>query len=171
MMIIVQVTSVAGAYVYGIIGERFGFKRGLVQSLLLMIAAVVAIYFNTSMTGFLLIVAVAGFALTGVQSLSRTMIGAFAPPGKSAEFFGFFGMVGRTSSFIGPFLFGWLVDFLADNMVANGILVDAAEQTAHRQAVFLIVAFLVVGLGLLSLVNERKGRQIALGQTVSESGD
>jgi UMF1 family MFS transporter len=171
MMIIVQVTSVAGAYVYGILGERLGFKRGLVQSLLLMIAAVLAIYFNTTMAGFLIIVAVAGFALTGVQSLSRTMIGAFAPPGKSGEFYGFFGMVGRTSSFIGPFLFGWLVDFLADNMVANGILVDAAEQTAHRQAVFLIIGFLVVGLGLLAFVNEKQGRRVALGQAVSEPGD
>jgi UMF1 family MFS transporter len=171
MMIIVQVTSVAGAYVYGILGERIGFKRGLVQSLLLMIAAVVAIYFNTTISGFLMIVAVAGFALTGVQSLSRTMIGAFAPPGKSAEFYGFFGMVGRTSSFIGPFMFGWLVDFIADNMVASGVLVEVAEQTAHRQAVFLIVGFLVVGLGLLVFVNEREGRKVALGGAISEPGD
>jgi UMF1 family MFS transporter len=171
MMIIVQVTSVAGAYVYGILGERIGFKRGLVQSLLLMIAAVVAIYFNTTIAGFLIIVAVAGFALTGVQSLSRTMIGAFAPPGKSAEFYGFFGMVGRTSSFIGPFMFGWLVDFLADRMVASGVLVDVAEKAGHRQAVFLIVAFLVVGLGLLVFVNEKEGRRVALGQAVSEPGD
>jgi UMF1 family MFS transporter len=171
MMIIVQVTSVAGAYVYGILGERIGFKRGLVQSLLLMIAAVVAIYFNTTISGFLMIVAVAGFALTGVQSLSRTMIGAFAPPGKSAEFYGFFGMVGRTSSFIGPFLFGWLVDFIADNLVASGVLVEIAEKTAHRQAVFLIVGFLVVGLGLLVFVNEREGRKVALGGAISEPGD
>jgi UMF1 family MFS transporter len=171
MMIIVQVASVAGAYVYGILGERIGFKRGLVQSLLLMIAAVVAIYFNTTVSGFLLIAAVAGFALTGVQSLSRTMIGAFAPPGKSAEFYGFFGMVGRTSSFIGPFLFGWLIDFIADNLVASGVLVEVAEKTGHRQAIFLIVAFLVVGLGLLVFVNEKEGRKVALGQAISEPGD
>lgn len=30
MMILVQVASVAGAYLYGVIGERIGFKRGLV---------------------------------------------------------------------------------------------------------------------------------------------
>ena len=171
MMIIVQVTSVAGAYVYGILGEKMGFKRGLVQSLLLMIAAVIAIYFNTTISGFLFIVAVAGFALTGVQSLSRTMIGAFAPPGKSAEFYGFFGMVGRTSSFIGPFLFGWLADFLADNLVASGMAVDLAEQTGLRQSVFLIASFLVVGLGLLFMVNEKEGRRVALGEAISAPGD
>lgn len=171
MMIITQVTSVIGAYVYGLIGERYGFKSGLIQSLLLMIAAVIAIYFNTTIGGFLIIVGVAGFALTGVQSLSRTMIGAFAPPGKSAEFYGFFGMVGRTSSFIGPFLFGWLVDFIADNLVATGVLPEVAEKTGHRQGVFLIVAFLVVGLGLLLFVNEKKGRKVALGEAISQPGD
>jgi UMF1 family MFS transporter len=107
-MILVQVTSVLGAWLYGVIGEKRGFKRSLIQSLLWMILAVVWIFFNKTLTGFFLIGALAGFALTGVQSLSRTMIGAFAPPGQSAEFYGFFGMVGRTSSFIGPLLFGWL---------------------------------------------------------------
>ena len=120
---------------------------------------------------FLFIVAVAGFALTGVQSLSRTMIGAFAPQGRSAEFYGFFGMVGRTSSFIGPFLFGWLVDFIADKLVASGTAVKLAEQIGIRQSVFLIAAFLVVGLGLLFFVNEKEGRRVALAQAVSESGD
>ena len=92
------------------------------------------------------------------------MIGAFAPPGQSAEFYGFFGMVGRTSSFIGPFLFGWLADFLADNLVASGMAVDLAEQTGIRQSVFLIVGFLVIGLGLLYMVNEKEGRWVALGE-------
>ena len=113
----------------------------------------------------------AGFALTGVQSLSRTMIGAFAPPGKSAEFFGFFGMVGRTSSFIGPTLFGVLVHRLAVMHEAAGLTSEMAEQLGTRQALFAIVAFLVVGLGLLFFVNEKEGRKVALGQTVLEPGD
>ena len=35
-----------------------------------------------------------GFALTGVQSVSRSMVAAFAPPGQSAEFYGFFAVAG-----------------------------------------------------------------------------
>ncbi|MBN2044246.1 MAG: MFS transporter, partial [Anaerolineales bacterium] len=171
MMIIVQVASVAGAYLYGIIGEKIGFKRGLVQSLVLMIVAVVLIYFNNSIAGFFAITSLAGFALTGVQSLSRTMIGAFAPPGRSAEFFGFFGMVGRTSSFIGPFLFGIIAHRLTVMHEVAGLSAEAAIQLGHRQAVFAIVVFLVIGLGFLMLVNEKEGRKVALGQVALEPGD
>ena len=171
MMILVQVASVAGAYIYGVLGERIGFKRGLVQSLVLMIIAVVLIYFNNSVAGFFAITSLAGFALTGVQSLSRTMIGAFAPPGRSAEFFGFFGMVGRTSSFIGPTLFGIIAHRLTVMHETAGINPDAAIQLGHRQAIFAIVAFLVVGLGLLFFVNEKEGRKVALGQVALEPGD
>ncbi|MGD8455958.1 MAG: MFS transporter [Anaerolineales bacterium] len=161
-MIIVQVTSIAGAYIYGVIGERYGFKRGIIQSLLLMIAAVVAIYFNTTLTGYFVIGAVAGFALTAVQSLSRTMIGAFAPPKKSAEFYGFFAVVGRTSSFIGPFVFGLLANELTKYYQASrGLPEKLAEQLGHKQAIISIVVFLVVGLLLIIRVNEEEGRKIA----------
>jgi UMF1 family MFS transporter len=171
MMILVQVASVAGAYLYGIVGEKIGFKRGLIQSLILMIVAVILIFFNNSIAGFFAITSLAGFALTGVQSLSRTMIGAFAPPGRSAEFFGFFGMVGRTSSFIGPFLFGIIAHRLTELHEAAGMTPEMAIQLGHRQAVFAIAAFLAVGLGLLVLVNEKEGRKVALGQVALEPGD
>ena len=170
-MIIVQVFSVLGAYIYALIGERFGFKRGLIQSLLLMIAAVVGIYFNSGLTGFFIIGGVAGFALTGVQSLSRTMIGAFAPPGQSAEFFGFFGMVGRTSSFIGPFVFGYLADKLVDFYAMQGMILAEAEILGHKQAIISIVVFLVLGLILLQRVNEEEGRKLSIVEDTSGSGD
>jgi UMF1 family MFS transporter len=160
-MIIVQVTSIAGAYLYGVIGERYGFKRGLIQSLLLMIAAVAAIYFNTSLTGYFIIGSIAGFALTAVQSLSRTMIGAFAPPGKSAEFYGFFAVVGRTSSFIGPTVYGLVAARMATYYINQGQAALLAEQSGQRVAVISIIAFLAVGLVLLLSVNEKEGRKIA----------
>jgi len=171
MMILVQVASVAGAYLYGVVGERIGFKRGLVQSLILMVIAVIMIYFNNSIGGFFAITSLAGFALTGVQSLSRTMIGAFAPPGRSAEFYGFFGMVGRTSSFIGPFLFGTVAHRLTVMHEAAGLSPEAAIQLGHRQAIFAIVIFLAVGLGLLVAVNEKEGRKVAMGKVALEPGD
>jgi len=163
-MIIVQVTSVLGAWLYGVIGEKRGFKRSLIQSLLWMILAVVWIFFNKTLTGFFLIGALAGFALTGVQSLSRTMIGAFAPPGQSAEFYGFFGMVGRTSSFIGPLLFGWLAHKLTLYYEIQIGFALSAEKMGHKIALFSVLAFLLVGLGLLLFVNEKEGRKVAQGQ-------
>ena len=102
LMIVVQITSVAGAYFGGLMGDRLGYKKSLIASLIMMIGVVIWMIFAGSLVGFFVIAGFAGFALTAVQSLSRTMVGLFAPKGQSAEFFGFFAVAGRTSSFIGP---------------------------------------------------------------------
>ncbi|KAA3646469.1 MAG: MFS transporter [Chloroflexi bacterium] len=167
-MIIVQAASVAGAYIFGIVGQRRGFRTALTQSLLLMIIAVIAIFFNTTITGFFMIGALAGFALTGVQSVSRALIGTFAPAGKSAEFYGFFAVAGRTSSFIGPTIFGNLVAILSARLIASGMNEALAEQSSHRWAVLSIAAFLVAGMALLMLVDEKEGRR--QGQAATQPG-
>jgi UMF1 family MFS transporter len=166
-MIIVQITSVVGAYLFGLIASDFGGKRSLVVALLLMLVPVFWLYFSDSKLAFYFIGGWAGFALTGVQSVSRTLVGMFSPPGKSAEFYGFFAVTGRTSSFIGPTIFGLLAAWATKRFELQGQVAELAEQSGHRVALFSIAAFLLTGLVLLLLVNEKKGRAAA--QAVSES--
>ena len=167
-MIIVQLASVAGAYLFGLIADDFGGKRSLVVALLLTVVPVFWLYFSYSRLQFYFIGALAGFALTGVQSVSRTMVGKFSPPGQSAEFYGFFAVTGRTSSFIGPTIFGLLAAEATQwYMNTQQMTALAAEQAGHRVALFSIVAFLLAGLLMLLLVNEKKGRASA----VSPEGD
>lgn len=156
-IIVVQVTSVAGAYLFGILTDRWSGKRSLIVSLLLMIVAVVWLYFNLSQTGFFVIGALAGFALTGVQSVSRTMVGKLSPPGQSAEFYGLFAVAGRTSSFIGPTVYGIVAAEMALRYAAQGETAVMAEQLGQRVAILTIAGFLVVGLLLLLWVNEKRG--------------
>ena len=164
-MILVQVASVAGAYLFGLLASDFGGKRSVIISLLLTIVPVIWLYFTGSKLAFYFIGGLAGFALTGVQSVSRTMVGTFAPPGQSAEFYGFFAVAGRTSSFIGPTIFGILAaEATLWYEKARGLTGLAAEQAGHRVALFSIIAFLLVGLVVLLWVNEERGRGEALPQ-------
>ena len=159
-MILVQVTSVIGAYLFGLMANRFGGMSALNTSVALMILPVIWLYFTDSRLQFYVIGALAGFALTGVQSVSRTVAGMFSPPGKSGEFYGFFALTGRSSSFVGPTVFGLLVASLTNwYQTAHRMMPLAAEEAGHRLALFAIVAFLVVGLAVLLLVDEKKGRQ------------
>jgi UMF1 family MFS transporter len=160
-MIIVQVTSVVGAYLFGLVANDFGGKRALLISLLLMIVPVVWLYWTNSLLQFYFIGALAGFALTGVQSVSRSMVSTFSPPGKSAEFYGFFAVAGRTSSFIGPTIFGMVAYRITQQFLNRGYAELAAKQAGHRAALFTVVLFLVVGTALLLWVNEKKGRAAA----------
>lgn len=153
-MIIVQVTSVAGAYLFGMIAHRWGSKNSLVFSLVLMIAAVVWLLFVNELYVFFIVGGVAGFALTGVQSVSRTLVGQFAPEGKSAEFYGFFEVGGRTSSFIGPAVYGLIAAEAAIIYASRGFDSITAEQMGLKAAVISIIVFLVVGLGILLTVRQ-----------------
>lgn len=154
--IIAAITSVPGAYLFGILADRIGGKRTLLLALLMMIGSVIWLYFNYSPTAFFVIGGVAGFALSAVQSVSRTMVSLMAPPGQSAEFYGLFAVAGRTSSFIGPAVFGTVAAEAAIWFEQNGQGTLLAEQSGQRLAILSIVAFLVVGSALLLFVNEKR---------------
>jgi len=172
-VIVVQITNVIGAYFYGIISEKIGLKRALVQSLVLMLLSVFGMMFMPTKLGFFIVGAIAGFAMAGVQSLSRTMVSIFAPSGKSAEFYGFFSLAGRTSSIIGPGVMGaaatgisaWVMNALVNgNIVAAGNpdALIISEQIGHRFAIVTLIFFILVGIMPLLFVNEEKGRTAAL---------
>jgi len=149
-MIVVQVFSVIGAYFAGLVGKKIGFKPTLTYSIIMMALVVTAMIFAQNITQFYIIGALAGFALTGVQSVSRTLVSYFAPEGRSAEFYGIFAVTGRTSSFIGPTVYGFLA-FEAFKYFENtrGLSAILAEQAGQRVALGSIVIFLVIGLLVL----------------------
>ncbi|MEW6094388.1 MAG: MFS transporter, partial [Chloroflexota bacterium] len=160
-MIIVQVTSAAGAYVFGLLSDRLSFKRTLIVSLVLMMGSVIWMVLNQTLTGYFIIGALAGFALTGVQSLSRTMTGLFAPEQKSAEFFSFFAIAGKSSSFIGPVIFGSLAYRISLLFEGRGLDPASADQLGYRAGLGVIVVFLAIGLVILLSVNEKRARKAA----------
>ncbi len=171
-VIVIQLTNVAGAFFYGNLGEKIGYKAGLIHSLILMIISVVGMIFVPSKLGYFIVGSVAGFAMAGVQSLDRTLVSVFAPAHKSAEFYGFFSLTGRTSSIIGPGIMGlaasglsaWVLSsFTKANLVlaGNELANTVAEQIGTRLALVTILFFLIIGLMPLLFVNELEGRKAA----------
>jgi UMF1 family MFS transporter len=167
-MLIVQGTSVVGAYVSGLLAERFSNKASLIIFLVLMLGAVIGLFLNETVVGFFVIGGIAGCALSAVQSVSRGMVAVLSPPGRSAEFYGFFAVSGRTSSFIGPTIYGFVAAEAAYRFQAQGEAASflwfkaheqgasLAEQLGQRAAILPVIAFLVVGLVLLLSVNEAR---------------
>jgi len=170
-MILIQFTSVIGAYVSGWIADKRSGKESLVVFLLIMIGAIVGLFVVDTVPGFYIIGGVAGLALSSVQAVSRAMVGALSPPGRSAEFYGFFAVAGRTSSFIGPTIYGIVAAEAAIFFEAQGesasflwfeLLEGAApyaEQLGQRVAILPVILFLVVGLIILLQVDEKAARK------------
>lgn len=154
LIIIVQITNVFGAWQFGILADRWGSKRTLLLSLGMMILFVLPLFFTSSIVSFFLIGAAAGLAMAGIQSVSRTMVSQLSPAGQSAEFFGLFAVAGRSSSFIGPTLYGIVAAEAALRFMSNGVAEATAEQMGQRVAISTIIIFLAVGAAVLMTVNE-----------------
>ncbi|MDF1516254.1 MAG: MFS transporter, partial [Anaerolineae bacterium] len=160
-VIVVQITNVIGAYVLGHLVDRFGGKRSLIVSILLMIVAIILMFYTQTATFFFFIGALAGFAMAGMQSVSRTMVGLLSPPGQSAEFYGFFAVAGRTSSFIGPTVYGYVAFWVANwYQKTQGFTEIMAEQKGQRFAILSIGIFLLIGMGILTSVKAKRAARV-----------
>lgn len=154
-MMIVQVTSVIGAFAFGYLTRRFGGKLSLMISIGLMILTIGWLFVAHQLSVFYVIGALAGFSLTGVQSVSRTVVGQVCPEDKSAEFYGLFSVAGQISNFTGPAIFGFLATALTLRYFQpRGLAPHAAEAAGMEGALLSIMGFLVVGMIFLLFVKD-----------------
>ncbi|HNT74491.1 MAG TPA: MFS transporter [Anaerolineae bacterium] len=160
-VILVQLTNVAGAYVFGLMADRMGGKRALMLSIAVMFVAIVMMFLAQSQGFFFFIGGLAGFAMAGIQSLSRTVVGMLVPSGQSAEFYGFFSVAGQASSFVGPTVYGWVATSVTTWQLKQGMEDLLARQQGQRMAILSIGVFLLVGLLLLGAVHENPVRKSA----------
>ncbi|MDE2974784.1 MAG: MFS transporter [Gemmatimonadota bacterium] len=122
LFLIVQFSALAGAYALAKPADTLGPKKVLTGVLCLWVAAGVAAYFVESANVFYGLAVAAGFGLGSVQSASRAFMASLIPDGREAELFGFYALCGRSSSVLGPVLFGG-VTYLAGGNQRPGFLV------------------------------------------------
>jgi MFS transporter, UMF1 family len=162
-VILIHVTGTFGALLFGKISDKKNCKTAIIFSLLILIASITGLFFIDTITWFFVIGAFAGFSLSGAQAVSRTMVTQLAPENKITEFYGFLSVAGRTSTFIGPLVFGAL-SFRGNNWYINhGYEAAVAEQYGMMWAIGSIIVFLIVGMMILLLV-KHKAAQEALGK-------
>jgi UMF1 family MFS transporter len=76
---------------------------------------VVVSYFGTTQAVFWVAANLAGLAMGSSQSAGRALVAYFSPPGRSAEFFGLWGVATRLASILGPVTYGAVVYLTAEN--------------------------------------------------------
>ncbi len=142
--LLVQFIAFFGALMFGKMSDRVGPKRAIMTTLFIWVGIAVMAFFipKGSDAGFLLLAAIVGFVLGGVQALSRSLYGTMIPEEASAEFFGFFSVFSKLSG-IGPLVFG---------------LISAATGSG-RAAILSVAAFFIVGLFLLAKVDIDEARR------------
>ncbi len=143
LFLIVQFSAMAGALTMAKPTDRLGPKKVLTGVLMMWVVAGIAAYFIQGQTAFYVLAIVAGIGLGTVQSASRAFMASLIPDGREAQMFGFYALCGRSSSVLGPLLFGMVVYSAGGN---------------QRPGFLVLTAFFVIGLLLLQRVKDPKAQ-------------
>ena len=136
LYITVQFTALAGAFLLSRPTDTWGPKKVVVLSLFLWTVVAVAAFFVQTKSQFWIIACTAGLGLGSVQAGTRAFFTQFVPPGREAEYFGVYSLVGKSSAIAGPLVFGMI----------------SSTFKSQRPAILSIAAFFIIGLVLLGRV-------------------
>jgi MFS-type transporter involved in bile tolerance (Atg22 family) len=152
-ILMVQVVAVAGALGLGRLAARYGARRTILGSLVAWIGVLVVAYFlQAGAVGqFYALAAVIGLVQGGTQALSRSLFSQLIPAGKEAEYYGFYEISDRGTSWLGPLAFGLTYQLTG----------------SYRLAIISLVVFFVAGFVALAALPIRRA-VVAAGNTPPE---
>lgn len=152
-ILMVQVVAIAGALGLGRVAARYGATRTVLGCLVAWTAVLVAAFSLQAgaVAQFYALAAVIGLVQGGTQALSRSLFSHLIPAGKEAEYYGFYEISDRGTSWLGPLAFGLTYQLTG----------------SYRLAIISLVVFFVAGFVLLARLPMRRA-VLAAGNTPPE---
>ena len=139
LAIALNLSAGIGSFLFGYMEDRIGVKLVINISLIVLIfstlLAFIAPYFSVKKEIFWIAGIFIGLMVGPNQSCSRSLMSQLTPKDKKNEFFGFFALTGKFTSFLGPFLFGLITSIYNQQM-----------------ALWVVILFFVIGLILFNKI-------------------
>ena len=141
LILMVQFIAFFGALAFGYLARWIGSRRAIMLSLVIWLGVSVYCYaiLQTKLQ-FFIMGGVIAIVLGGSQALSRSLFSLMIPQGQEAEYFSLYEISERGTSWLGPLLFGLVLQ----------------NTGSYRSAILSIAIFFTLGLGLLIFVNVRR---------------
>ncbi len=144
VILMIQFMAFFGALFWGRLASWIGAKRAIMVSLVIWAAVVIYAYGGlqgeSRVMQFFALGACIALVMGGSQAISRSLYAQMIPQGKEAEYYSFYEVSERGTSWIGPLLFG-LMNQLFGNL---------------RIAILSLIFFFVMGLVFLPFVRVEK---------------
>jgi UMF1 family MFS transporter len=134
-----------GPTLFSRLAEAFDTKRSIFLALVAYGIIATWGYFLNSVIEFWFLAWMVAVVQGGSQALSRSLYASMSPAARSGEFFGFFSVMEKASSFSGPLLFALAVAIFGSS----------------RPGVLSLILFFIVGGFLLTRVDVEEGRRMA----------
>jgi UMF1 family MFS transporter len=144
VILMIQFMAFFGALLWGKLAGWFSAKRSIIISLVIWAGVVTYAYFglqgDSRVIQFFVLGVFIALVLGGSQAISRSLYAQIIPAGRQAEYFSFYEVSDKGTSWFGPLLFG-LVNQLSGSL---------------RPAILSLIFFFIVGLIILPFVNVPK---------------
>lgn len=150
-LLITQFVGFPAALVFGKLGERWNVKYAIFIAIAVYLAVTAWGVMMTKVIEFYVLAIVIGLVQGGIQALSRSYYSRLIPKDQSAEFYGFYNMLGKFAAIFGPAIIG-----------SVGLLVRKLGYSANiasRAGIASISILFIIGAILLHFVDEERGRR------------
>ena len=141
-ILLVQFLAFGGALLLGALAGRIGARRTVLLSLVLWTGVILAAFRlpEGEPVLFMILGAAIGLVLGGSQALSRSLFSQLIPAGREGEYYGFYEISDKGTSWLGPLAFGLVFQLTS----------------SYRIGLVSLLVFFVVGAVLLALVPIRR---------------
>ena len=144
-LLMVQFIAFPAALMYNWFAAKIGIKKAILIAILGYSIITFLGYFMAEEWHFYILAVLIGLFQGGIQALSRSLYTRIIPKKKSAEFFGFYNMLGKFAAVIGPALMG-IITLWTGNA---------------RYGILSILSLFILGAYFLMKVNIEEGKQMA----------
>ena len=152
-LLITQFVGFPAAIGFGYLGGKIGAQRAILMVIIIYFFVSIWAAFLDTQREFYTLAVIIGLTLGGIQALSRSLYARIIPSDKSAEYFGFYNMLGKFAAVIGPVLMGGVGLLVRD--------LGYSSDLASRASIASISILFIAGGILFSFVDEEKGKQEA----------
>jgi UMF1 family MFS transporter len=149
-ILLVQFLAFGGALALGALARRIGAWKTVLLSLVLWTGVIIAAFQlpERAPVPFMILGGAIGLVLGGSQALSRSLFSQLIPAGKEGEYYGFYEISDKGTSWLGPLAFGLVFQLTH----------------SYRVGLVSLLIFFVVGFALLAAVPIRRAI-VAAGNT------
>lgn len=117
-LLITQFVGFPSAYLFGFLAKYVNNTKLILFSLFVYAVAIMAASQMTTSTHFYILAITIGFAQGAVQALSRSQFAKLIPKDKTGEYFGFYNLLGKFASILGPALIAIAAHITSDSRKA-----------------------------------------------------
>lgn len=142
---LLEITVILSAYMAGKIADKYGNKKVLLLSCVILTLVYGLISVTSSLIFIYVLSALVGLGYGGFYTVSRAMLINISPPSKLGEYFGFYSTFQKFASIIGPLTWGVITLSLRNYGVIS-----------YRIGIFALSVLMFIGTLLLIKVKEKR---------------